>query len=1406
MAEAGAAAEVHGGPPVAEVAGSDLLASMLSGEFLDFELGDLGHSDDEGLPTGKALQKQWADMGQALPMDEWRKKMKDVLDRKPKLRSVGRLLVSSILSLKTPLGSFAREFANPEGLPQGAEPASGSGGPAQHGDLLPIHPSLVEDGLEGISTHNLPWVQAVVMCLDFLYCAGWSKAVCVPMQGTLGTNQKKALARIGGQIDRLLEHEVRMPSTEEAVTKLGSKKFDYNGQPVDHMQDLVAERVLAAWPRPGSAAVVNLQECVPHELKEALNNPRDYLLPETELPERHRGSRVRASETEWFKIVKAGYDRGMMVAVREEDIPQDRRGHLITNGAGGVAKVKMDGGTRVEAQRFISILCPTNDAMRLLPGAQDTLPYIGQLTGVLAEKDSYLVLDSEDLQSAFNLFRLPEQWAPFFSFSQKVRGDALGGSSHTMLRPGLRVVPMGWTSAVTLVQAAIRHIAYTIAKIPPHGNVTMNAALPESETKTVLYLDNFDEIRHLKKEIAADQVGAPSANHKKFIEACECLGLPRNQGKQLCGALNGALQGGEILGEARVLRHAYDKTIELISLGLGLLTQATLPEFFLRHWTGKAAFAAAFRRPLYSILQEVYGALEFSREGAHLTLPLPAVDEVLLFTALVGLAETDLSSEISAEISCTDASPTGGGSSVATVFKDKTLILPDPVEDVNLCGCCGKELQEVAHRTYPCSRRCGLRMCTLKCSRSHEDGCSRKWWHTPTFGERFSGENYPLSKAVGLKGISTQSPLDYDVPDDRWDFRTDAGKNRLDEEELAGDLMWSHWSPTRVTFSKKRGQGFWNRWNRWEENEPRLRSGERPEGIQRLSKSDLVQVRQANAIAKRAARGLVEAKRRGRRRNDDDIEERDTEYPWSFCLVMAEGIHDELTSLYSAPFGAKPMNLENLMRHQLRGATRGLQQETAVAWAVSQCTKFLETMESGQEAEHFKWLLRHSHHTGCDVRLTDRGGELYGHRPGPYPAFRWLWRDVLSYKWKEEQHINILELTAFLTELRRRARNENELGKRFFNVVDSLVCFYVLGKGRSSSKRLNRVSRRIAAVSLGGGLIPLTLWTISKWNYSDAASYERAVSAFFLYLRALRGRLPRSMLELDEELAEYINHLYQEGDPLSLAGWTVSGLKRFHPRCRPHLLTAQVFLRNWQRVHLPRRTNPMSWLGAKAMASAACQANRPDLALVILLGFAFFLRTMELLAMQVSHVRLFPENGTIIVAILNSKTSRGLQQSLSLHEPALVKVIAFLLSRARPSRLLYEPSVAVFRREFASLVTFVGLDPALFLPYSLRRGGATQFYQRTQSLGRTMVQGRWKDAQTARIYIDDARATLIQFLLPPPAAALQHRLSSFWRWTPPTGERPMGQTSALLQFSPLRQWPRANLDAFQPLRKMGFAS
>ena len=98
------------------------------------------------------------------------------------------------------------------------------------------------------------------------------------------------------------------------------------------------------------------------------------------------------------------------------------------------------------------------------------------------------------------------------------------------------------------------------------------------------------------------------------------------------------------------------------------------------------------------------------------------------------------------------------------------------------------------------------------------------------------------------------------------------------------------------------------------------------------------------------------------------------------------------------------------------------------------------------------------------------------------------WRTVFSYKFKWGSHINILELSAFLSHLRHRARTVKSRNERFYHILDSKVACGVITKGRSSSRRLNRVCRRIAALVLAVDTYPLILWTISGWNFSDGAS------------------------------------------------------------------------------------------------------------------------------------------------------------------------------------------------------------------------------------------------------------------------------------------------------------------------------
>jgi len=243
---------------------------------------------------------------------------------------------------------------------------------------------------------------------------------------------------------------------------------------------------------------------------------------------------------------------------------------------------------------------------------------------------------------------------------------------------------------------------------------------------------------------------------------------------------------------------------------------------------------------LFAILQEVFELLERCR-GRSQVLPPSVVDEIVCFTGLAVHAQSELRAQVSPEISCMDASPSGGGSAVAVKFKSKSLVVPDEVEEQPRCGCCGTGFADMdeERRLYPCPRKCGERFCSALCAAEHSDGaCTRRDFYAPKFGERFSGPRYPLTKACGLAGIAIQKPMDKLVPGDPWNILSDEGKERLAAAESDPALKAEHWAPECRTFSRARGRWIQLPDGSWIQGPRQVRSSEEPWGFEELTRSD----------------------------------------------------------------------------------------------------------------------------------------------------------------------------------------------------------------------------------------------------------------------------------------------------------------------------------------------------------------------------------------------------------------------------------------------------------------------------------------------------------------------------------------------------------------------------------------
>ena len=113
-----------------------------------------------------------------------------------------------------------------------------------------------------------------------------------------------------------------------------------------------------------------------------------------------------------------------------------------------------------------------------------------------------------------------------------MRGRCLGLNTDEPCFVCLKTVPMGWISAVGVAQAAIRTLAFDMAKIPLDKEVQKWKSLPEGD-RYLLYLDSVDQLRPVSKAMARLVSGEASEEHERFEKVCQDMGLPRNESKRL---------------------------------------------------------------------------------------------------------------------------------------------------------------------------------------------------------------------------------------------------------------------------------------------------------------------------------------------------------------------------------------------------------------------------------------------------------------------------------------------------------------------------------------------------------------------------------------------------------------------------------------------------------------------------------------------------------------------------------------------------------------------------------------------------------------------------------------------------------------------------------------------------------
>ena len=205
-------------------------------------------------------------------------------------------------------------------------------------------------------------------------------------------------------------------------------------------------------------------------------------------------------------------------------------------------------------------------------------------------------------------------------------------------------------------------------------------------------------------------------------------------------------------------------------------------------------------------------------------------------------------------------------------------------------------------------------------------------------------------------------------------------------------------------------------------------------------------------------------------------------------------------------------------------------------------------------------------------------------------------------------------------------------------------------------------------------------------------SYTTAVHHFSTFAALVGLALGTTVDELDMQIAEYIEYLWERGISCSTAANTISGVQRFLGTQRNALKVAWSLLTVWRRHEQPIQAPPMPVLVLVGMVSCIGHEGDWRLAASLALGFAACLRTDEMISLVVANIEWATD--CLILHLETSKTmKRGrAQERILVTDPLALRLVRSAVARLRPSDTLMGLSARQFRTAFASCLAKWQLD------------------------------------------------------------------------------------------------------------------
>lgn len=457
---------------------------------------------------------------------------------------------------------------------------------------------------------------------------------------------------------------------DDAVVPINFKQFmssrnvDYQGEEVKVAQQIVWDAVSNSLPE--GVGSLPLQQFCTLGTRHYVENFEDYLVPPSD-QRQVKPPKVMVTSQEWPRVCRGLLDKGVCEVWPLEDL-HHVCGQPLLNGMFSVGKGEYVG--LLETQRLIMNLIPTNALCLGIRGDVSTLPMVAGFNGILLEEGEMILTSSEDIRCFFYLFSVPRAWRKYLGFNRLIPEDQvpvkLKGKQCVLVS---RVLPMGFCNSVSVAQHIHRNIVAwsrdeRIDGLRPEQELRRDKPHSSSKSLHRVYLDNFDLLEVTDPATAALIKDTPSPQVLALRSTYQRWDVPRHPKKAVNRAVRAEVQGALVLGDVGIVVPKPQKIFQYLCLGVELVKRGACNLKELQVVCGGFVYLAMFRRPLLSSLNQVWVFMEeLKHQPSVIRLPLPApvVRELFRFMCLAPLAQMNFRAPMVGQVTCSDASSTGGG-------------------------------------------------------------------------------------------------------------------------------------------------------------------------------------------------------------------------------------------------------------------------------------------------------------------------------------------------------------------------------------------------------------------------------------------------------------------------------------------------------------------------------------------------------------------------------------------------------------------------------------------------------------------------------------------------------------------------------------------------------------------------